>query len=69
MVQWECQKALRLRRVALKKFQINPTRENLNNYKNSRAKARKIIKDSKWSKSKNYVAQKNNSTKPKNYGR
>ena len=61
----ECQKAVRLRRVALKKFKINPTRENLNNYKNSGAKAWKIIKDSKRSTWKKYVVQINNSTKPK----
>ena len=61
----ECQKAVRLRRAALKKFKMNPTRENLNNYKNSWAKARKIIKDSKWSTWNNYVTQINNSTKPK----
>ena len=60
----EYQKALRLRRAALKKFKRNPTRENLNNYKNSRAKAQKIIKDSQWSTWKNCFALKN-STKPK----
>ena len=58
-------KAVRLHRAALKKFKIDLTWENLNNYKNSRAKAQKIINDSKWSTWKNYIAQINNSTKPK----
>ena len=49
----ECQKAVRLHRAELKKFKINATRGKLNNYKNGRAKARNIIKDSKRSTSKN----------------
>ena len=53
----ECQNVMRLRRAALKKSKINPTRENINNYKNSRAKAREIIKNSNMTTWKNYVAQ------------
>ena len=61
----ECKKAVRLRKATFKKSKINPTRENLNTYKNSRAKARKIIKDSKRSTWRNYVAKINSNTKPK----
>ena len=61
----ECKKAVRLRKATFKKFKINPTRENLNTYKNSRAKARKIIKDYKRSTWRNYVAKINSNTKPK----
>ena len=61
----ECKKAVRLWKATLKKFRINPTRENLNTYKNSRAKARKIIKDSKRNAWRNYVDKINSDTKPK----
>ena len=61
----ECKKAVRLRRATFKKFEINPTWENLNTYKNSQAKAWKIIKDSKRNTWRNYVAKINGNTKPK----
>ena len=61
----ECKKAVRLRKATLKKFRINPPQENLNTYKNSRAKAQKIIKDSKRNTWRNYVAKINSNTKPK----
>ena len=61
----EYKKAVRLRKATLIFFKINPTRENLNAYKNSRAKAWKIIKDSKRSTWRNYVAKINSNTKPK----
>ena len=57
----ECKKAVRLRKATFKKFKINQTRKNLNTYKNSR----KIIKDSKRSTWRNYVAKINSNTKPK----
>ena len=61
----ECKKAVRLRKATLKKFKINLTRENLNTYKNSQAKARKIIKDSKRNTWRNYIAKMKSNTKPK----
>ena len=61
----ECKKAVRLRKATLKKCKINPTRENLNAYKNSRAKALKIVKNSKRSPWRNHVANINSNTKPK----
>ena len=51
----ESKKAVRLRKATFKKFRINPTRENLNTYKNNRAKAWKIIKNSKRNTWRNYV--------------
>lgn len=35
----ECRKAVKIRRAALKTFQQQPTKENLNTFKNCRAKA------------------------------
>ena len=61
----ECKKAVRLRKATFKKFKINPTWENLNTYKNSQAKARKNIKDSKRNTWRNYIAKINSNTKPK----
>ena len=40
----ECQKAIRLWRVALKKFQKEPTKSNLMAYNLNRAKAHRVIK-------------------------
>ena len=41
----ECQKAIRLRRAALKKFQKEPTTSNLIEYQLDRAKAHRVIKN------------------------
>ena len=49
----ECKRAIRKRRAALKKFNIKPTSANLNDFRNERAKSRKIIKQAKrksWQK-------------------
>ena len=61
----QCKKAVRLRKATFRKFRINPTWENLNIYKNSRAKARKIIENSKRNTRRNYVAKITSNTKPK----
>ena len=61
----KCKKAVRLCRATFKKFKINPTWENLNTYKNSGAKAWKIIKDSKRNTWRNYITKINSNTKPK----
>ena len=61
----KCKKALRTRRADLRKFKTNPTKENLNKYKNSRAIARRIFKESKRTSWKTYVSKINTNTKIK----
>ena len=61
----ECQKAIRLQRAALKRFQKQPTTPNLIEYKLNRALAHRVIKAVKkecWQK---YVSRLNSSSKPK----
>ena len=50
----DCKTAIRSRKIALHKFNLQPSAENLNNFKIHRAKTRRIIKTSKktW---RNYV--------------
>ena len=61
----DCRKAVRARRAALRKFKNYPSKENLETYKNNRAKARRTIKDAKQTSWREYVSKINASTKPK----
>ena len=49
----ECKKAVRARRAALRKFKTNPTKKNLEFFKNCSARTRRSIKEAKqetWKK-------------------
>ena len=61
----ECREAIRARRAAFRKFKKNPTSENLDFFKNNRAKARRIMKESKRTTWRNYVSKININTKTK----
>ena len=58
----ECKDAIKQRKLALSKFCRYPTKENLNNVKNFRAKARRTIKASKRKSLKSYVSNLNYKT-------
>ena len=58
----ECKDAIKQRKQALSKFCRYPTKENLNNVKNFRAKARRTIKASKRKSWKSYVSNLNHKT-------
>ena len=58
----ECKDAIKQRKQALSKFCRYPTKENLNNVKNFRAKARRTIKASKRKSWKSYVSNLNYKT-------
>ena len=51
----DCKTAIRSRKAALRKFNLQPSAENLNNFKIHRAKTRRIIKTSKKTSWRNYV--------------
>ena len=51
----DCKTAIRSRKAALCKFNLQPSAENLNNFKIHRAKTRRIIKTSKKTSWSNYV--------------
>ena len=61
-----CKKAIRLRKAALRKFDTNPQRENLEKFKIMRAKARRTIKEAKRTSWRNYVSNINHKTSIKN---
>ena len=61
----ECKKAIRLRKAALRKFNNQPTRGNLNYFKIHRARARRDIKQAKRTSWRNYVNKLNSFTKSK----
>ena len=52
----ECKQAIRLRRVALQKFNTEPTTSNLISFKFHQANARKIIREAKKKSWQNYVS-------------
>ena len=51
----DCKTAIRSRKAALRKFNLQPSAENLNNFKIHRAKTRRIIKTSKKTSWRHYV--------------
>ena len=51
----DCKTAIRSRKAALRKFNLQPSAENLNNFKINRAKTRRVIKSSKKTSWQNYV--------------
>ena len=51
----DCKTAIRSRKAALRKFNLQPSTENLNNFKIHRAKTRRVIKTSKKTFLQNYV--------------
>ena len=55
----ECKKAIRLRKAALRKFNVIPVHSNLENYKILRAKARRAIREAKRKSWRNYVSKLN----------
>ena len=59
----ECKTAIQLRNAALRKFNKEPSTNNLNSFKLFRAKARRIIKQAKKISWQNYVNRLNSSTK------
>lgn len=61
----ECQEAIKLRRKALRKFQTEPTKQNLINFKFHKAIARKTIKEAKRTSWQKYVSELNLSTNQK----
>ena len=58
----ECKSAIKTKNKALKKFLSHPTEENLRNFKMTRAKARRTIRESKRNSFKSYASKINNST-------
>ena len=64
----DCKEAIKQRKHALSRFCKNPTKENLNNVKIHRAKARRTIKDLKRNSWKAYVSKLNHKTPVKRYG-
>ena len=60
----DCKTAIRSRKAALRKFNVQPSTENLNNFKIHRAKTRRVIKFSKKTSWRNYV----NKLKSSKYG-
>ena len=61
----ESKKAVRKRNASLRKFEIRPTNENLQNYKIMRAKARRTIRQSKRKSWQTYVSKINSNTPSK----
>jgi ribonuclease HI len=61
----DCKEAIRSRQNALHKFKHQPTTSNLNKYKKARAKARRIVKESKRNSWKQYVSKLNSRTPAK----
>ena len=53
----ECKKAVRACCAALRKFKTNPTKENLELFKNCTARAQRTIKESKWETWKNFTSK------------
>ena len=51
----DCKTAIRSRKAALRKFNLQPSAKNLNNYKIHRAKTRRVNKSSKKTSWRNYV--------------
>ena len=60
-----CKTSVRKRRAALRKFEISPTHENLENLKIIRAKARRSIKDAKRKSWQSYVSKLNSRSSTK----
>ena len=58
----DCKTAIKQRKGALRQFNSRPTHDNLNNYRNFRAKARRTIKESKKKSWKQYVSKLNSRT-------
>ena len=58
-------KAKRERHAALRKFKTNPTKENLEFFKNCRARAQRTIKEAKQETWKNFTSKINTNTKTK----
>ena len=61
----KCKEAIGLRRKALREFEKEPTTENLQKFKQLRAKARKTIKENKQESWKNYISKLSSATKTK----
>ena len=61
----DCKAAIRSRKAALRKFNLQPSAENLNNFKMNRAKTRRVIKTSKKTSWQNYVSKLKSSSKSK----
>ena len=59
----ECKKAVRTRHAALRKFKTYPTKENLEFFKNCRARAPRTTKEAKRETWKNFTLKINTSTK------
>ena len=62
----ECKKAVKACQNAMDKC-TNPTSDNINEYKNCRANARKIIKESKRKSWHEYVSKLNDTSKTKRH--
>ena len=62
----DCKEAIKQRKDTLSKFCKFPTHENLNSYRNSRAKARRTIKSAKRKSWRTYVSNLNDKTPTKN---
>ena len=62
----DCKTAIRSRKAALRKFNLQPSAENLNNFKIHRAKTRRVIKISKKTSWRNYFNKLKSSSKSKN---
>ena len=61
----DCKTAIRSRKAALRKFNLQPSAENLNNFKIHKAKTRRVIKISKKTSWRNYVNKLKSSSKSK----
>ena len=61
----DCKTAIRSCKAALRKFNLQPSAENLNNFKIHRAKTRRVIKISKKTSWRNYVNKLKSSSKSK----
>ena len=61
----DCKEAIKQRKQTLSRFCKFPTNENLNTYRNSRAKARRTIKSAKRKSWRTYVSKLNNKTPTK----
>ena len=64
----DCKEAIKQRKDTLSKFCKFPTHENLNIYRNSRAKARRTIKSAKRKSWRTYVSNLNYKTPTKKFG-
>ena len=61
----ECKTMIRERQRILRKFKTNPSSENLDKYRQQRAKTRRTIKEAKRSSWRNFTAKINSNTNPK----